>query len=87
MLLVSLYKNAAYDGSVAVDPDFASQNVSHLLKWRVIEELQKRKVPTYELGQKADPSSSTKKELGITHFKEGWSRDRTRSIWKIEKLF
>ena len=69
MLLVSLYKNTAYDNSVAVDPDFADKYVSHLLKWRAIEELQKRKVPTYELGQKADPLSSTKKEIGISHFK------------------
>lgn len=86
MLLVSLYKNAAYDNSVAVDPDFADMRVSHLLKWRAIEELQSREVATYELGLKADPLSSTPKELGITHFKEGWSRGHTRPIWEVEKL-
>lgn len=86
MLLVSLYKNAAYDNSVAVDPDFADRYVSHLLKWRAIEELQTRRVPTYELGSKADPLSSTPKELGITHFKEGWSRGHTRTLWEMEKF-
>jgi len=87
MLLVSLYKNAAYDNSVAVDPNFADRYVSHLLKWRAIEELQKRGVPTYELGSKADPASATPKELGITHFKEGWSRDNVRTVWGMEKFF
>src|SRR3989344_1031507 len=85
MLLVSLYKNAAYDNSVAVDPDFADRYVGHLLKWRAIEELQQRHVPTYELGPKADSASGTAKELGITHFKEGWSRGHTRPIWEMEK--
>lgn len=85
MLLVSLYKNAAYDGSVAVDPDFADRYVSHLMKRRAIEELQKRKVPIYELGMKADIASATKKELGISHFKEGWSRGGTRTVWEIQK--
>ena len=86
MLLVSLYKNTAYDNSVAVGPDFSDRYVSHLLKWRAIEELQKRDVSTYELGPKADPASSTPKELGITHFKEGWSREHTRTIWEMEKF-
>ena len=86
MLLVSVYKNAAYDNSVAVDPDFADRYVSHLLKWRAIEELQKKRIPTYELGPKADPASATQKELGITHFKEGWSRGHTRTVWEMEKL-
>lgn len=86
MLLVSLYKNVAYDNSVAVDPNFADQRVSHLLKWRAIEELQKRNVPTYELGPKYDPATATGKELGINHFKEGWSREHTRMVWKMEKF-
>ena len=86
MLLVSVYKNAAYDNSVAVNPDFSDRYVSHLLKWWAIEELQKRNVPTYELGPKAGPASATPKELGITHFKEGWSREHTRTIWEMEKL-
>ncbi|HEY4517710.1 MAG TPA: GNAT family N-acetyltransferase, partial [Candidatus Paceibacterota bacterium] len=85
MLLVSLYKNIAYDNSVAVDPDFADRYVGHLLKWRAIEELQKRRVLTYELGPKYDNTSATKKELGINHFKEGWSRGCTRTVWEMEK--
>ncbi len=86
MLLVSLYKNIAYDNSVAVDPDFADRYVGHLLKWRAIEELQKRNVSTYELGPKYDNASATEKELGINHFKEGWSRGRTRTVWEMEKF-
>ena len=85
MLLVSLYKHAAYDSSVAIDPDFADRYVSHLLKWRAIEELQKRHIPTYELGPKAGLASATQKELGITHFKEGWSRGHMRTTWGMER--
>ena len=84
MLLVSLYKNAAYDNSVAVDPDFADQYISHLMKWSAIEELLRRGTPTYELGPKAQADAS-EKERGISHFKEGWSRGKTRVIWEIEK--
>lgn len=86
MLLVMLYKHASYDGSVAVDPDFADRYVSHLLKWRAIEELQKSNVTDYELGPKAEPGSATQKELGISHFKEGWSRGHTRTVWELEKF-
>jgi lipid II:glycine glycyltransferase (peptidoglycan interpeptide bridge formation enzyme) len=84
MLLVSCYKNAAYDNSVAIDPDFAQRYVGHLLKWRAIEELQKRNIPTYELGQIAREDASVK-EKGINHFKEGWSRGNTRVLWVLEK--
>jgi len=86
MLLMSLYKNAAYPNSIAVDPDFANQSISYLLYWKAIEELQERHVPTYEFGQKADPASATQKELTISRFKEGWSQGHTRTIWGMEKL-
>ncbi len=85
MLLMSLYKNAAYPNSVAVDPDFADQSISYLLYWKAIEELQKRHVPTYEFGQKADPASATQKEITISRFKEGWSQGHTRTIWGMGK--
>ncbi len=86
MLLVSCYKNAAYDNSVAIDPDHSEKYIGHLLKWRAIEELQKRKIPTYELGPVAGEDAD-QKEKGISHFKEGWSRGNTRTIWELRKEF
>ena len=84
-LLILLYKQVAYDGSVAVDPLYAEFRVGHILKWVAIEELLRRRVSMYELGQRADPASANEKELGISNFKEGWSRGNTRSVWQLEK--
>ncbi|MEK7531459.1 MAG: GNAT family N-acetyltransferase [Patescibacteria group bacterium] len=91
MLLVNLYKNAAYYGSVAIDPAFKNKQVGHLLTWRVIEELLKRGIKTYELGPRyINPSTlttiSTSKERGINLFKEAWARGETRKIYEIEKF-
>jgi hypothetical protein len=90
MLLVSVCKAAAYDNSVAVDPDFQDEHVSHLLKWTAIETLLAREVITYELGEKTllpttvyIPSS---KNYGISHFKEGWSRGAIKTVRMAEKF-
>ena len=85
MLLISLYKQVAYDGSVAIDPSYAELRVGHILKWVAIEELMRRGVTIYELGLRADPATASEKENGISNFKEGWSRGNMRSIWQIEK--
>ncbi len=39
MLLISVNKKAAYDGSVAVDPNHQQYYVSHLMKWQAIQYL------------------------------------------------
>jgi len=90
MLLVSIYKNAAYDNSVAVDPDFQHEYVSHLLKWAAVKELSRRGAKTYELGPKAENahfmSVPSEKNLGISYFKEGWSRASVRRVGVAEKF-
>jgi lipid II:glycine glycyltransferase (peptidoglycan interpeptide bridge formation enzyme) len=90
MLLVSVCKGAAYDNSVAVDPDFQDEYVSHLLKWTAIETLLARGVESYELGQKAlSPTAvsiPSSKNYGISHFKEGWSKGAVKTIIMAEKF-
>jgi hypothetical protein len=91
MLLVESFKGASLDSSVAVDPDFQEMYVSHLMKWKALEELLVRKIRTYELGEMvALPTLEkiySKKEVGISHFKEGWSRGGQRKVYVVEKFF
>lgn len=91
MLLISAYKKAAYDNSVAVDPDFQHEYVSHLLKWAAIEELLRRSCQSYELGPKAGlPTFAvlpSEKSRGISYFKDGWARESTRQVHVAEKFF
>jgi len=91
MLLVSAYKKAAYDNSVAVDPEAQDEYVSHLLKWKAIEELLHRGFESYELGPKSGwpgfMSLPSEKNRGISHFKEGWDRGNTRRVMVAEKFF
>lgn len=90
MLLVSLLKDAALDNSVGVDPEFQEMYVSHLLKWRAIEELLKRGAKTFELGERAEPATLLKipspKQRGISHFKEGWARGNVRTVRELDKF-
>jgi hypothetical protein len=90
MLLVSLFKNSAYDNSVAVEPAFQNEYVSHLMKWFAIEELTRRNALAYELGPKAGLPSfmslPSEKNRGISHFKEGWVRDAVRRVKVGEKF-
>jgi Acetyltransferase (GNAT) domain len=90
MLLVSAYKKVAYDNSVAVDPAYQEDYVSHLLKWIAIEELLRRGVSHYELGPKAGLPSfmwlPSEKNRGISYFKEGWSRESVRRVVMAEKF-
>lgn len=91
MLLVSLHKNAAYDNSVAVDPEFTNEHVSHLLKWKAIEHLIELGVSHYELGRMASAPSylwqPSVKNYGISFFKEGWSRGRLKTVRAAEKFY
>jgi hypothetical protein len=89
VLIVSLFKNAAFDSSVAVDPDYADQYVSHLLKWEAIQYLKNKKIIHYELGEKKLSSKMgspvSEKEHGITNFKEGWARGLVKRNIVAEK--
>jgi len=91
MLLISLHKGAAYDASVAVDPDFERDNVSHMMKWRAIEYLLEMGVSHYELGSVAFTptyfSQPGKKNYGISFFKDGWSRGNMKTVRVAEKFY
>jgi ribosomal protein S18 acetylase RimI-like enzyme len=91
MLMVSVHKQAAYDFSVAIDPDYQGDRVSNLLKWKAIQHLIEMGITHYELGQAAitpsylwQPSS---KNYGISFFKDGWSRGRLKTVWVADKYF
>lgn len=90
ILQIVQHKNSCYDGSVAVDPDYQDEQVSHLLKWHTIEKMIKEKVYAYELGQRAELSNRNRifssKNFGISFFKEGWSRGKTKPIYVVEKF-
>lgn len=91
MLLVSLYKNVAMDNSVAIDPDFTLKRVGLLVRVRAIEELVKRGVMQYELGQKRYNIPSlervpSQKDIGIAEFKDGFTRGHSRVRYELEKF-
>jgi hypothetical protein len=90
VLLVSLVKGAAYDSSVAVDPDFQESFVSHVLKWRTLEHLRDLGVSHYELGMRNAAASveyiPDAKTRGISFFKDGWSRGEVKHVYVAEKL-
>jgi hypothetical protein len=90
MLLVSVVKGAAFDTSVAVDPEFADRFVSHLLKHRAILHLQQLGVTHYELGMSQLGATlewvPTPKTRGISFFKAGWARDGVKRIYVAEKF-
>jgi len=91
MLIISLTKQAAYDNSVAVDPEYQKDYVSHLMKWRAIQHLEKLGIKHYELGIAAvSPTYSwqpSSKNYGISHFKEGWSRSCMKKVFIAEKFY
>jgi hypothetical protein len=91
MLLISVHKGAAYDSSVAVDPEFEDHSISHLLKWKAIEHLIEIGIHHYELGAIASAPTylfqPSAKNYGISFFKDGWSRGRVKSVWVAEKVY
>jgi len=91
MLLIQLFKSAAFDASVAVDPRFENEGVSYLLKWRAIEHLVEIGVRHYELGRAAvSPSFDwlpSPKNYSISFFKDGWTRGRLRPVWCAERFY
>ncbi len=91
MLLVGVHKGAAYDSSVAVDPEFQDDPISNLLKWRAIQNLAELGVSHYELGQAAFTPSylwqPSAKNYGISFFKDGWSRGRLKTVRVADKFF
>lgn len=91
MLIIFFDKNSAYDGSVAVRPDYRKFYISHLLKYNAILELNKRNIKFYELGIAAtSPSYSflpTEKNYKISFFKNGWSNNIYKKVLVAEKMF
>lgn len=89
-LFVSLLKNAAFDSSVGVDPDYQDQFVSHLMKWKAIEYLLAEGVEYYDLGMFSGTANwgriPSKKQRGISLFKDGWTRGGFRLISAMEKF-
>jgi hypothetical protein len=91
MLLVGLYKGAAYDSSVAVDPAFEAEHISHLLKWTAIEYLLGAGIRHYELGNESFTSTyleqPEEKNYGISFFKNGWARGNLKQVFVAEKFY
>jgi hypothetical protein len=91
MLLIQMFKSAAFDSSVAVDPRFENEAVSCLLKWRAIEHLMEIGVRHYELGRAALLPSllwlPSPKNYSISFFKDGWTRGRVRPVWCAERFY
>ena len=91
MLIIYFEKNSAYDGSVAVHPDYKKYYISHLLKYHAILELNKKKIKFYELGKAAISPSyiflPSQKNYKISFFKNGWSNDIYKKVYVAEKIF
>ena len=91
MLIIFLDKNSAYDGSVAVCPDYKRFYISHLLKYNTILELNKRNIKFYELGKAAiSPTYDflpTEKNYKISFFKNGWTNNTYKKVLVAEKIF
>ena len=51
MLVIFFDKYSAYDGSVAVCPEYKKFYISHILKYYAILEINKRNIKYYELGK------------------------------------
>ena len=91
ILMISVYKGAAYDASVAVDPEYQDDQISNLMKWKTIQHLLELGVQHYELGIDAFAPSylwqPSEKNYGISFFKDGWSRGRKKTVWVAEKFY
>jgi len=91
MLLIYVHKKAAYDASVAVDPDFQNDRVSLLMKWETIKHLQDLGIDHYELGPAAlSPTfmwQPSEKNYGISFFKQGWCQGMYKKIFQAEKFY
>jgi hypothetical protein len=90
ILMIWLFKNAAYDASVAVDPEYQNLHVSHLLKWKTIEHLLAQGVQSYELGRVATLPNClwqpSEKNYGISFFKDGWARQGQKTVFEATKF-
>ena len=91
MLIIYVEKNSAYDGSVAVCPEYKKKYVSHILKYYAILELNKRNIKFYELGKAAiSPSYNwlpDEKNFAISFFKNGWSNNVYKKVFAAEKIY
>lgn len=90
VLVVAIHKNAAYDSSVSIDPDYQYDYISHILKAAAIQLMQDRGIKDYELGRAyALPSLAyipSEKEKNISFFKDGFSRGENKKSFVAEKF-
>lgn len=71
MLMICISKKSAYDGSVAVDPDYKQHFISHLMKWKAIQYLADIDVRRYELGIATESNNyltQSPKKITVYHF-------------------
>lgn len=91
ILVLAIYKNAAYDSSVAIDPEYHQSYISHILKAEALRFLFEKNIVHYELGAVAlAPSLNgipTHKNKQISFFKDGFARGKTKKVFVAEKHF
>ncbi len=91
VLVIAIFKNAAYDSSVSIDPEHHQDYISHILKVSAIRYLHDNGVQHYELGQVFDTASVSRtpsqKELNISFFKDGFARGITKKSFVAERCF
>ncbi len=91
-MLVILFSNkSAYDWSVAVDPRCKNDYISHIMKWTVLSQLNNIGINYYELGKASIVADylwqPSKKNYGISFFKDGWCRGGLKKVCMAEKYY
>ena len=91
MMIISIYKGAGYYGSVAVDPSYKKESISHIMHWDAIKYLNSICYGRYEMGEIFDAASfediPSEKLLSISFFKSGWSRGNCKRALIFQKFF
>ena len=91
VLVIATFKNAAYDSSVSIDPDYHQDYISHILKMEALRFLNEHKIEHYELGQIFDQPFMgfipDRKQKSISFFKEGFARGNEKTSYVTERYF
>lgn len=90
-LIIYHDKISAYDASVAVLNSDKENYISHIMKYMAIQYLSKINITHYELGLAAIIPTShnipSKKNYGISFFKEGWTNGMYKKVMVAEKYY
>ena len=90
-LMVFHDKKSAYYASVAVLPEESKNYINHLMKKYAIDYLIRLDVKEYELGRVFASSNYNyivnEKEIQISFFKDGWTRENYKTNYVAEKFF